>query len=463
MKKLLLLSICMLCLLVHVLSQTFIASAGKSQKDTAYVLQLISTGGDYQYSNLDTCLSFARKALDLSRQLKYDRGEALSLNLIGIVLMRSGNYSKALETLLEGLQKSEKQPNKKTRAQLMINLGALYYEQGEIKTALNYLNNARPLLEEARDTANLVYVLVNSGDDYDVLGMYDSARINTMMGYLLALKTGDTSMVGTALNNLGNIHLKQKLYTLALEYYRLSIIYYKMSKNYEGACEADIGMAKTFMGVQQPDSALKYAHQSLAAAQQYGFTKYMMGAAAFLTDYYKARRINDSALAYQNIVVAAKDSLFNQEKVQQIANLSFQEKLRQQEIAQQQEQERIQRRNTLQIIGFAIFIMLFTLFALLIAPLRTKLSTVHFLVTVAFLLIFEFISYLVHPIVYKMTNYQPAWVLVGIMIVAGIVAPVHHKLEKFFKEKMSHKMEHPIINPKRKKIVKKVSDADSKQ
>ena len=51
-----------------------------------------------------------------------------------------------------------------------------------------------------------------------------------------------------------------------------------------------------------------------------------------MTDYYKKSKIIDSAFAYQNIAIAAKDSLFSKEKQREIQNLSYEETMRQQQI-----------------------------------------------------------------------------------------------------------------------------------
>ncbi len=57
-----------------------------------------------------------------------------------------------------------------------------------------------------------------------------------------------------------------------------------------------------------------------------------------LASIYKSKNNIDSVAKYLQLTIAAKDSLFSQQKVLQIQNMTFNEQLRQQEIAEQQRQ-----------------------------------------------------------------------------------------------------------------------------
>lgn len=74
----------------------------------------------------------------------------------------------------------------------------------------------------------------------------------------------------------------------------------------------------------------------------------------------------DSAFRYHKIAVAAKDSVFSEEKVRQVQILRFNEQLRQQEIAEEKARREKDRLNNLQYIGIALFILTFFIILLIL-------------------------------------------------------------------------------------------------
>src|ERR1019366_2890207 len=81
------------------------------------------------------------------------------------------------------------------------------------------------------------------------------------------------------------------------------------------------------------------------------------------TEYYKENKIIDSAFDYQNIAIAAKDSLFSKEKQREIQNLSYEETMRQQQILATKEEAQTQLKfnalfgsmGTLLIVAFILY------------------------------------------------------------------------------------------------------------
>ena len=423
--------------------------------DTATVLQILTNGGNYQGVFLDSALLYSEKALSISKKIKFEKGEIYALNLEGAVMVKLGNYTKGLETFLEALQIAERVNFARGRAMVLTNLGDLYFKQGELKKALNYAQQAKQISELIADTLNISASYLNIGNAYEALNLLDSARINTQLAYEFAAKVHiakDTSdaqnYLGTALNNLGNINAKAKQNNLAIEYYRLSFPYFIKTEDYDGLCESYLGSAKVFKEVGNPDSSLFYAKKSYNTAVSQGFLKFVLDASTFISKYFQGRNQIDSAFAYQQIMITAKDSLFSQEKVKQLQSLTINETLRQQELANERLREAEERKNNLQYIAIAAFIFLFVLSIILVSRRRIKLTTINFMVTVALLLVFEYISLFLHPYISLWTHHSPVYMLLILVAIASILVPGHHRLEHWIKETLAHK----IIQPRTRKI-----------
>ena len=429
----------------------------QEKNDTNYVLNAIRLGSFYQNSHLDSTLLLSEKAYFISTKLNYLKGQVYALNLEGTAFISLGNYSKALTCLLEALRISEKISLSKATAIVLTNLGALYTKQDEQKKALEYTLRAKEIFESLNDTLNLSGIYLNIGNYYEVMNLLDSASINTEVGRVLAQKVNDENGIGTALNNLGNIKAKAKQNSLAIEYYRLSFPYFINTDDYDGLCESYLGVAKVFNATNFNDSALYYARKSYSIAVFKKFNKFIYDASIFITQYYQSNHQVDSAFAYQQIMIAAKDSLFSQEKVKQLQNLTINETLRQQELAEEKLREAEERKNNLQYMAIASFIFLFALSIILISRRRIKLTTINFLVTVALLLIFEYISLFIHPYISDWTHHSPVYMLLILVVIAAILVPGHHRLEHWIKETLSHKIIHPRT---RKMKMKRTEDSD---
>lgn len=68
---------------------------------------------------------------------------------------------------------------------------------------------------------------------------------------------------------------------------------------------------------------------------------------------------------------------------------------------------------------------------------HTKL--IQFLGIVALLLVFEFLSLLLHPFLERITHHSPILMLLGLVCIAALLVPLHHKLEKWATPKLVEK------------------------
>jgi two-component system NtrC family sensor kinase len=234
---------------------------------------------------------------------------------------------------LQALRLHEKANDRLGIAMCNISIGNIYSEQEDYKSCIPYYINTKNISEAIHDDGTLLISLINLGDTYEKLNRLDSARAYTRQAYELAVRLNNIENRGICLNNLGNIHSKMGDSNIAMEYYRQSIIDNTSENNDDVNCETMLGMARLFQKDGETDSALYYARQTLSVAEQGGFTKHILNTSNFLSALYESIHLVDSAYAYQKITIAAKDSLFSQEKIKEVQNLRFAEQVRQQEIA----------------------------------------------------------------------------------------------------------------------------------
>lgn len=427
-------------------------------EDTARV-KVINKLADYLLlSRPDSSLLLAQKALVLSEKIKYGTGEADALNIKGLVYWVTGDYPNALQNYLSSLKIKENMNDRLGMALTYMNIGILYAEQKEYFQAIGYTRQSMFLTRSILDTNHYIITLVNLGDFFEKTNTLDSARYYTHQGYELAMKYHDLISAGAALTNLGNIHKKMKQSSLAMDYYRLAIPELQATGNDDAFCEATLGMAEIFQKSGETDSAEYYSRLSLNAAKAGGFTKRLLNSSIFMTGFFKSSGNIDSAFAYQQITLAAKDSLFSQEKVREVQNLSFAEEIRQQEITEAKERAAEERAANLQMAGMGAFIPLFFGLILLLGKKKVKPRIIEFMGLFGLLMLFELISLFLHPYVEALTHHTPIYMLLILVGIAAIILPLHHKLEHLVKEKLVHGRYLNFSEKEKKEIIAALED-----
>jgi hypothetical protein len=59
---------------------------------------------------------------------------------------------------------------------------------------------------------------------------------------------------------------------------------------------------------------------------------------------------------------------------------------------------------------------------------------------IVLLLLFEFVSLYIHPFIEKWTHHTPVFMMIILVSIAALLVPLHHKMEKWVKEKLAHKI-----------------------
>ncbi|KAA9037747.1 tetratricopeptide repeat protein [Ginsengibacter hankyongi] len=331
--------------------------------DTSRVLLMFQLAGTYIYSKPDTSLSIANEGLELARRVHFTRGEIYCLRITGIVFANIGSYPRALKVSLEILKLAEDTHDDVNVAVSLSNLADIYFYEGDMKRSVDYSHKSLSLYHKINDSTHVLSTILNLGDTYEKLNQLDSSMAYTMLGYQMASKQNNESSKAIAFSNLGNIFLKLGKIDSAMIYYKSALPVLNALNNQEAICETALGIAKVFLQQHKIDSSLYYAKLDFTTAQHAGFTSQSLAASNFLAAYYKLAGNVDSAYSYLSATIAAKDSLFSQQKANEIQNMTYDESIRQRQVedARQHERARLKQNGLITGLG-ALLIVAFLLY-----------------------------------------------------------------------------------------------------
>ena len=402
----------------------------KEKSDSIKSTLLAYLALEYRLYNVDTAIQYANSGLLIARNSGYIKGEILCGYILGESNRIKGNYAKALDISLSTIQKAESTDNKNLQFNLNNLIATIYGSMSENEKYLSYLRKMFGLIEDENDYESLNVLYTNLGDVFEKLNILDSARYYTHLAYDISVKINDFEGIGLTLNNLGNIHYKLNQPDVALANYKLCLPYITAEQAAVPYCESTMGIAKIYYAKGLKDSSLMYAKKSFNVAKNKNFAQYILNASMFLSEYYNKEKNIDSSYKYLNEVIISKDSLFGQEKVKQIQSLELQEILRQREIEKTLQEAENERKKNLQYGIITIVIISILLFFLLLSnSIIVNNSFIKFLGALSLLLVFEFISLLLHPIISNITHHSPILMLIISVAIASIIIPAHHQLE----------------------------------
>ena len=158
-----------------------------------------------------------------------------------------------------------------------------------------------------------------------------------------------------------------------------------------------------------------------------------------LADFYENDNC-DSTLKYAKIYKIANDSVFSNKINQQIQVMTFDEELRQQELSTEKIKADEQRHQDIEYALIAAFIITFIiLFLLFSRSIVANERLISFFGILGLLVVFEFINLFIHPWLSSFTHESPVLMLLALVLIASLLIPLHHRLEKWIKEKMTEK------------------------
>jgi tetratricopeptide (TPR) repeat protein len=394
---------------------------------TLSMLQLDKYDSSVYYNNLQ------RK---LALHLNWNKGRIGYLNSTSKILSRSRNYSQALQTLFEALKMAEKTGDKNSEGSLYISIGQIYYETKDYKeTLLNYGKAIDLYKETERNSDESFYS--DLADAFYNFGNLDSALFYQNKALQMSLKSKNKTVEAIAFCNLGNIYYKLEKFDIADAFYRrglegANLINFKALK-----AEILLGIANVFHEIKKIDSAIVYNRQSIIYSQRSASLNKEIEGLQLIKDLFKEKRSFDSVAKYQDLLINAKDSLYSNDEIKKIETARIAEIYRQQQLIEIKEDEKENRKRKIQTSFIAMFIPFFGGIVYLIGSRKRKNSKIIGVMAICtILMLFEFISFVLHPTIEKVTNHVPILMYLTLLSIALALAPLHHKLMKVVKSKL---------------------------
>lgn len=417
-------------------------ASAKTNDEKLSVLKYLS------YSNNTRGIKYNIMGEQLSHQLKkYDEEEMFILQLCRNY-RECYNFPQQLVTAMHGLTLSKQLNDNDYINTFLLQIGLAYQCGNDKKQAIFYYEQANKSGHMVNNPDICATALNNIAEIYrdSSLITNDSQLANKAVKlFREAIKLGSgidhDDAAGDAILLLGEMKLAANEADSALWYFRRALTVLP-DRDYKNIVLAYKDIANVFLLKHQSGTAYLYMQNGFniaSEAKDLNGEKYL---GAMLSSYYENKDDHKSLYYYKRSVVA-KDSLKSNDQYKEIQQIKIQEQLKDEKakkaLALLVAKEAQERRERLQYLLIVCCIIAILSLALFFSKTSLNIKYVDYMGVFSLLLLFEFITLFIHPIVQARSNHSPLIELLALVVFASIMGYCHEKSTDWIKEKLEQR------------------------
>jgi signal transduction histidine kinase/tetratricopeptide (TPR) repeat protein len=246
--------------------QTLIESSSGKEK----VHYLNELGKQFWGDPSGNTLVYSEQALELSEKIKYKKGEAQSLNNIGVHYYFLGDFEQTLKYFHNSLKLRQELKDQKDIAASLNNLGSCYDEMNNPEKALEYYLQALSVNEKLNDYDFKAGMLHNIAVSYEKQSDYHKALEYFLLSEKLHRELNDTEGLASALNNIGVIFKNFGNFEKALGYQLQSLRLSQKIQHKHGIADALKNLGTIYTNLRNYDKAIEYNEKALQVSRELG-------------------------------------------------------------------------------------------------------------------------------------------------------------------------------------------------
>jgi DNA-binding CsgD family transcriptional regulator len=262
-----------------------------------------------------------RNKLEQFRLLEDPLGEANCLQEMGQLYYHLGNYSVALQHLLNADKIYRQLPYTDPLAANLNRIGTLYYYNQQTDIAWKQFREALELYTRSGNKTGLAETYGQVGHLYEKELNYDSAYYFQQLALKEARQSGDTAILAKIYEHLGSILEDQQQYDSAYHYFNRSLEGYRSSGKILEQIEVINNLGDVFSKRGDPARGMIFARQAASLALQTAEKYQLQSAYRDIAQNFAALKQFDSAYAYLEMSRQLIQSIYTRENANQLGLL----------------------------------------------------------------------------------------------------------------------------------------------
>ena len=334
----------------------------------AKTLTIIS---DYlRANNPQEALNYAKMALDLSQQIKYNVGIASSYSRMGTLYQLLGQYSKAIDCFSNSITIFEQLENKYGLGSCYNSFGWLWYEIKDYEKAYKYYGLSLDIFNELGNETAIASLYLNYGSMLDYLEQHDSAFWYINMALHTFEKLKDSALITDSYMNYGNHFEMTGEHDTALFYYTIGLSMSKRLGNMDRMADSYLNIGNIYNILNEYNKAILYFDSAMYIARGIKSPEKIMNNASGLSTAYRSLGNYEVAYKYRNLYDSLQEQTGQNEK--QLAQMEWN---REREFEKRLQEKELQKQKLIRNFSLIAFLLMIFLAAALYRNFRIKKKT----------------------------------------------------------------------------------------
>lgn len=240
-------------------------------KDSARIETLIQISRHYKFSNSDTALYYAQLANSESEEIHFDRGKILSLSTLSIIHYGKGNYSDALRYMKSLIPIQTELGDSTSLSKTLNNIGSVNAKIGNWEEAANYFMESLRIKEEIKASKSSIAMAYNNlGNIYSDITNYEESETFYKRAIEINTEIADTAGLGLVYGNLARLYRKTNKYEEAKQLFFQSIRFEQAVGNLKDVSGDLTSLGTLYGDLKDFDSALYCYDRAIEVASHAG-------------------------------------------------------------------------------------------------------------------------------------------------------------------------------------------------
>ncbi|WP_436516859.1 tetratricopeptide repeat protein [Ekhidna sp. To15] len=292
-----------------------------TSEDVVKVELLNNLGYEYWIINPVQSIIYGQQAKVLAEILKDSSGLAFSNRVIGVAHWARGSYDRGLEYLLDGLSLYRNLSDTLGEANCLMNIGLIYADRSDNDLALEYYFEALKFFESVgaanRSATTYVKLATIFIRQRDFSAAYDFLRRAEY------IHGSDEFLYGISeiLNRYGLLKTETQEYDSAILYLNHSMEVSQKIQDIDGIIRNYISLADVALQTNRIDDAETFLDEALVAARKVQSHKWLKEIYSRLQRIARRKGNLEKAIVYLDQYVQQKDSIFNEQTLNNISRL----------------------------------------------------------------------------------------------------------------------------------------------
>lgn len=278
----------------------------------------------YTKREFSKSLEFNKKALNIKIALNDKKGIAATYNNLGNVYYAKGDFTLAIENYLISLKIKEEINDYQGIADAHANIGNVYVALSKFDDALKHYSICLRLNEKLGDKEALENIYINIGTLFLRQGNYNEAAKSYESCIKIAKELNDKIILSDCYNNLGAVYFYSGNINEEMNSYLSALKIKEELEDKSGIATIYINMGDVYLRQKKFGAARKYLDKALVIAKESKSQVTIYQSYRFLTDLDSLTGDFNQAFKDYKSMIASRDSMLNNEELNQIRALQMQ-------------------------------------------------------------------------------------------------------------------------------------------